>query len=202
MGMISALHILEIPGTDLERWLDVLGELRIRVFREYPYLYDGTLEYEREYLRVYGECAESRIVLVTNDRCELVGATTCVPLAAESAEFRKPFEEAGLPVGEYLYFGESVVLPEWRGHGLGKEFFARREAHARSLGLKHLAFCAVDRPDDHPQRPAGYETLDGFWKSMGFEKQPQLRAEFSWKEIGEAEETMKTLTFWTKSCVD
>ena len=198
--MISALHILEIPGPELERWLDVLGELRIRVFREYPYLYDGTLEYEREYLRVYQDCAESRVVLVTNDRCELVGATTCVPLAAESEEFRRPFEDAGLPVGEYLYFGESVVLPEWRGRGLGKEFFMRREAHARSLGLKRLAFCAVDRPDDHPLRPAGYEPLDGFWQSMGFEKQPQLRAEFSWKEIGEAEETKKTLTFWTKTC--
>lgn len=198
--MNAALHILEIPGAELERWVDVLGELRIRVFREYPYLYDGTLEYEREYLRVYQECADSRVVLVTNDRCELVGATTCLPLAAESEEFRKPFIDAGLPVDEYLYFGESVVLPEWRGRGLGKEFFARREAHAVRLGLKRMAFCAVDRAENHVERPAGYEPLDGFWDSMGFIKQPQLRTEFSWKEISEAAETQKTLTFWTKTC--
>jgi hypothetical protein len=74
--MTTALHIQEIPGTELSPWLDWLGELRIRVFREYPYLYDGILEYEREYLRVDQDCADSRIVLVTNDRCELIGATT------------------------------------------------------------------------------------------------------------------------------
>lgn len=198
--MTSALHILEIPGTELSRWLDALGELRIRVFREYPYLYDGTLEYEREYLRVYERCADSLVVLVTNERCELVGATTCIPLAAESGDFLKPFIDAGLPVSEYLYCGESVVLPEWRGHGLGKEFFARREAHARRLGLKRMAFCAVDRPDDHPQRPGGYLPLDGFWTAIGFEKVPDLKAEFSWKEVGEPHESPKTLTFWTKTC--
>jgi GNAT superfamily N-acetyltransferase len=198
--MTTALHILEIPGTELAPWLDVLGELRIRVFHEYPYLYDGTLEYERDYLRVYQDCAESRIVLVADGRGELIGATTCLPLAAEAVEFQKPFLDAGLPVREYLYFGESVVLPEWRGKGLGKEFFTRREAHAVRLGLKRLAFCAVDRPGDHPQRPAGYTPLDGFWESRGFERQPELRAEFAWKETGEAEESLKTLTFWTKTC--
>lgn len=199
--MTTALHIQEMPGGDLAPWLDALGELRIRVFREYPYLYDGTLEYERDYLRVYQDCADSRTVLVTNDCGGLIGATTCLPLAAESEEFRKPFSEVGLPVEEYLYLGESVVLPEWRGKGLGKEFFARREAHAARLGLKRMAFCAVDRPEDHAQRPAGYSPLDGFWESMGYEKQTQLRTEFSWKQIGEEKESLKTLSFWTKTCV-
>lgn len=199
--MANAFHIQEIPGGELAPWLDAVGGLRIRVFREYPYLYDGTLEYERDYLRVYQDCADSRIVLVTDDRGELIGATTCLPLAAESEEFRKPFSEVGLPVEEYLYLGESVVLPEWRGKGLGREFFARREAHAARLGLQRMAFCAVDRPEDHAQRPEGYQPLDGFWGGMGYEKQPHVRAEFSWKETGEAEESPKTLTFWIKTCV-
>lgn len=199
--MTTALHIQEISGTELAPWLDWLGELRIRVFREYPYLYDGTLEYERGYLGVYQDCADSRIVLVTNDRGELIGATTCLPLAAESMEFQKPFLDAGLSVEDYLYLGESVVLQEWRGKGLGKEFFARREAHAARLGKKYMSFCAVDRAEDHPQRPAGYEPLDGFWASMGYERQPDLRAEFSWKETGEEAESVKNLTFWTKTCV-
>ena len=71
-----------------------------------------------------------------------------MPLADEAPEFRKPFLDAGLAVDNYLYFGESIVLPEWRGVGLGKEFFARREEHARRLGLTATAFCAVDRPED------------------------------------------------------
>lgn len=194
------LHIQEISGRDITPWLDVLGALRIRVFREYPYLYDGTLEYERDYLRVYQECPDSRIVLVTGDDGTLIGATTCLPLAAESAEFRAPFESAGLPVDDYLYFGESIVLPDWRGRGLGKEFFIRREAHARRLGLGFTTFCAVDRTADHPRRPLDYRPLDPFWTSLGYTRQDHLRAEFSWKEINEPGESPKSLTFWTKPC--
>lgn len=197
--MSNALTIHETGGSGLEPWLDALGGLRIRVFREYPYLYDGTPDYEREYLGVYQRCARSRIVLVTSADGGLVGATTCMPLADEGPEFQKPFLDAGLGVDDHLYFGESIVLPEWRGLGLGREFFVRREQHARRLGMTRTAFCAVDREENHPLRPNGYRPLDGFWKSQGYTKRPALTAEFSWKEIGEESESPKALIFWTKS---
>ena len=197
--MRKNLGITEIEGTELAPWLDALGDLRMRVFREFPYLYEGTLEYERDYLRVYQNSGRSRIVLVTDGGGNLIGATTCLPLAEESAEFRQSFVAAGIDVNRCLYFGESIVLPEWRGLGLGKEFFVRREEHARRLGLDMTTFCAVDRPADHPLRPAGYRPLDGFWASRGYQKQAALKVEFSWKEIGESRDSPKTLTFWTKS---
>lgn len=190
--------IHEISGAELEPWLNALGKLRIRVFREFPYLYDGTLDYERSYLGIYQRCARSRIVLVTVTNGELVGATTCMPLADEAPEFQKPFLDAGLGVDDCLYFGESIVLPDWRGRGLGKEFFARREAHARRLGMTATAFCAVDRPGNHPLRPKEYRPLDGFWNAQGYTKRSDLSAVFPWKEIGEDSESSKSLTFWTK----
>ncbi len=200
--MHENLQIHELQGPQIEPWLDALGGLRIRVFRDYPYLYDGTLEYERDYLRTYQKAAGGLVVIVTDNQGSAVGATTCVPLAEEGPEFQSPFLKQGHEVSRILYFGESILLPEWRGRGLGKEFFDRREAHARRLGLTTTAFCAVDRPDDHPLRPAGYRPLDGFWLSRGYVKQPALQASFTWKEIGEATESPKTLTFWMKSWRD
>jgi GNAT superfamily N-acetyltransferase len=200
--MNDRIRLFEIPGPEVEPWLDALGRLRITVFREFPYLYDGTPGYEREYLAVYRNCAESLVVLALDEDGQAVGATTCMPLAAEAAEFREPFGRAGIDPGGILYLGESVVLRDHRGGGLGGEFFARRENHARRLGLKSAAFCAVDRPDDHPLRPAEYRPPDGFWTRMGYAKRPELRATFSWKEIGEDAETPKSLTFWSKSWND
>ena len=197
--MDNAFHLHEIPGAGLGPWLDALGELRIRVFREFPYLYDGTAEYEKAYLEVYLKSPRSRIVLVTDDSEKLIGATTCLPLADEGPEFQQPFLQNGHDVERILYLGESMLLPEWRGRGLGKEFFVRREAHARDLGLPVTAFCAVDRTHDHPARPAGYRSLEPFWESRGYVKRPELRAEFSWKDIGETDESPKSLTFWVKS---
>lgn len=196
--MTQALTYRELSGAALEPWLEGLGKLRIAVFREYPYLYDGTLEYEREYLGTYVRSPRSLAVLVTNEADEVVGATTCIPLEDEGPEFQEAFLNAGRPVGEVCYFAESILLPELRGQGIGSEFFKRREAHAQKLGARVTAFCAVDRPADHPQRPPSYRPLDEFWKSRGYVKQPGLQATFVWKETGEAVESPKTLTFWTK----
>jgi GNAT superfamily N-acetyltransferase len=192
-------HIHPLRGTQLAPWLDALGELRIRVFREFPYLYEGSLDYEREYLRTYLEAPDSLVVMVTDSSGNVVGATTCLPMRQEEHEFQMPFRNAGIDTDRVFYFGESLLLPEWRGRGLGKMFFDRREQHARGLGYDITAFCAVDRSDDHPLRPAGFRPLDGFWRSRGYSKQPHLQATFSWKETGEETETPKTLTFWTKS---
>ena len=40
-------------GDDIRRHLDAVAALRIDVFRDWPYLYDGSLDYERRYLRPY-----------------------------------------------------------------------------------------------------------------------------------------------------
>ncbi len=48
--MQEDFQLRQLHGQELGPWLDVLGKLRIRVFREFPYLYDGSLEYERDYL--------------------------------------------------------------------------------------------------------------------------------------------------------
>ncbi len=193
------LRLENFHGEELTPHLDALGDLRIRVFREFPYLYDGSLEYEREYLRTYLNSSRSLVVLAFDGE-RAVGATTCLPLRDEGPEFQKPFLEAGYDIDRVCYFGESILLPEYRGLGAGKEFFMRREAHAQTLpGLRWTAFCAVDRAADHPLRPPDYRPLDGLWSKQGYHKQPDLQATFVWKEIGEETESPKTLTFWLKS---
>lgn len=195
----AGLKVKAVSGADLEPYVDALGGLRIAVFREFPYLYEGTLEYERSYLRTYVRAGKSRVVLAFSDG-QLIGATTCLPLVDEAVAFREPFERAGIPVETVCYFGESIVLPHYRGKGLGKFFFQHREAHARRLtGIRTAAFCAVDRAANHPLRPAAYRPLDAFWNGRGYTRRPELRASFDWVERGGSLPTQNTLTFWTKA---
>lgn len=191
------LRLQNFHGAELAPHIDALGALRIAVFHEYPYLYIGNLENERDYLGTYVRSKGSLVVLVF-DGDKVVGATTCLPMPDEGPEFKAPFIHGGYDISTICYFGESILLPEYRGKGIGKEFFVRREAHARALGLKLCTFCAVDRAETHPLRPQGYRPLDEFWQSQGYVKRPELQATFVWKEIGEDEESPKTLTYWTK----
>jgi GNAT superfamily N-acetyltransferase len=197
--MTTGYTLHELRGPQLIPFLEPLGRLRISVFREYPYLYDGTLEYEMDYLQTYVRSADSLVVLVKDPAGQVVGATTCLPLRDEGPEFQEPFLKHGYEVASICYFGESILLPDWRGLGLGKEFFRRRESHTRRLGLGTSAFCAVNRPADHPRRPADYRPLDEFWAAQGYVKKPELQATFVWKETGESSESPKMLTFWLKT---
>jgi GNAT superfamily N-acetyltransferase len=194
-----SLRLQNFHGTALSPHLDALGQLRITVFREFPYLYDGSLEYERDYLHTYLDSPDSLVVLAFDGET-LVGATTCLPLRDEGPEFQAAFVENGYDIASICYFGESILLPAYRSQGIGKTFFARREAHAASLpGIRYTTFCAVDRPQDHPLRPAHYRPLDGLWQQQGYTRHPELQARFVWKEIGEPTESPKSLTFWLKS---
>lgn len=192
------LHVERFSGAEIAPWLEALADLRIAVFREFPYLYEGSHAYERRYLQTYVEAPESVLVLVRDGEA-VVGASTGIPLADETEEFRRPFREHGHDAGRVFYFAESVLLPAYRGLGLGGRFFDEREAHARSLGRFDLAaFCAVERPADHPRRPPGYRPLDGFWQRRGFEKHPELRTTYAWQDLDEKEESPKPMTFWLK----
>ncbi len=195
--MDGTISILKVTGADILPYIPDAARLRIAVFREYPYLYDGSTEYEENYLRTYAESPGSLFV-IAREGPEVVGISTGVPLAGETEEVQRPFLEAGIPAGEVFYFGESVLLPAWRGRGIGVAFMEAREAYARSLGLRLAAFCAVERPADHPLRPPGFVPLDEFWKHRGFTK-TDLATEFSWKETGEAAESPKRMVFWWKT---
>ncbi|TAE31766.1 MAG: GNAT family N-acetyltransferase [Cytophagales bacterium] len=187
-----------VYGPQFRAVFESLAQLRIAVFREFPYLYAGTVAYETEYLETYALSERSMGALVY-DGPRLVGASTCLPLTDETDEVRAPFLAHGYDPTTVFYFGESILLPAYRGQGWGLRFFREREAHARSFGAYQLAsFCAVQRPADHPLRPANYRPLDLFWGGLGYRKIPELTTTFDWPDLGQTESTPKPMLFWTK----
>lgn len=191
---MNSLTIQSLTGPAARDLVDTLAEIRIRVFQEWPYLYAGNRAYERRYLTTYFDCTDA-LVLVARDGDTVVGASTALPLTAAEADMQAPFEQAGHHLDDWLYFGESVVLPAYRGKGLGVGFFAERESHALALGLGHCTFCAVERPTDHPARPAHYLGNERFWQNRGYRRLP-LQCSYAWPDIGESQTTDKTMRFW------
>ena len=195
---MTSLDIRRLSGPAVVPFIPELARLRIGVFRDYPYLYDGDLAYEEQYLREYAAAPDSLMVLAL-DEGQIVGASTGMPLVHAHAEFIAPFHAAGIEPARVFYFGESVLHPACRGRGMGHVFFDERERHARALpGVDITAFCAVDRPAIHPARPADYRPLDGFWHKRGYAKRPELVTSFAWKEIGETTASDKPMVFWLK----
>lgn len=193
------LRVESFYQKDILPLIPQLAQLRITVFHDFPYLYEGSLDYEKNYLKIYTESSES-VVVAAFDGDKLVGAATALPLRDEADYVQKPFLEAGVDINDIYYFGESVLLKEYRGHGIGHKFFDGREAAAKKYNYKTTCFCGVVRSENHPMKPVDYSPLDEFWKKRGYEKHPELKSEFSWTDIGDKNETLKPMIYWMKKC--
>ncbi|MCJ8052401.1 GNAT family N-acetyltransferase [Shinella curvata] len=192
------MQIKVIHGEAVTPYIADLAQLRTTVFRAFPYLYEGSEDYEASYLATYAQSPESLFVLALDGET-IVGASTGVPMTDASDVFKVPFVAAGIDPEKVFYFGESVLLSTYRGRGLGVRFFEEREAYARRLGrFDWCAFCAVERPSDHPLRPADYAPLDEFWGKRGYAHRADLRTMLAWQDIGETDETEKPMSFWLK----
>jgi GNAT superfamily N-acetyltransferase len=188
-----------LTGSAMIAALPTLARLRISVFRDWPYLYEGSLAYEENYLRDFA-ASDGAMIVAARDGDAIVGAATGAPMEHHAREFGAPFQDAGYDISRIFYFGESVLSASHRGRGLGHTFFDAREAYARSLGgMMQTAFCGVVRPVDHPLRPADYSPLDPFWVKRGYTKLDGMIASFTWTDIGATTKTAKPMQFWMRA---
>ncbi|MEP1199921.1 GNAT family N-acetyltransferase [Tateyamaria sp.] len=186
-----------LTGSALSDALDDIARLRIAVFRDWPYLYQGTMEYERTYLQAY-EISEKAIALAVYDGDWLIGASTGAPLSEHAEDFAEAFDGTLFDIDTIFYCGESVLLPRYRGRGIGHQFFDAREDYARGMGFEKICFAGVVRPPDHPLKPPAYRALEPFWKKRGYARLPGVVAHFKWQDVDQTAETAKPLQMWMR----
>lgn len=195
----DSIRIETLVGSDMEKALDGLAALRIQVFQEWPYLYEGNLEHEKNYIKTFAKLKHAALIGAF-DHEKLVGAATCSALVEQDEWVLKAFEGSQLDLQTLFYFGESVLDQSYRGLGLGHVFFDERERFARQF--EHITtscFCAVERSDEDPRKPAEYRNLHKFWRSRGYSRAENIKANLQWPEGQTKEMCSHNLQFWLNS---
>lgn len=186
-----------LTGPTIAGGIDDMATLRLDIFLEYPYLYQGRREDELQYLNTYAEAPDACVILAY-DGLAAVGAATGMPLVHEDAKMLEAFAGAPFPLDGIYYVGELLFRPAYRNGGLGRALLVRLENHLRSLGSYRTLTCAtVERPDDHPLRPHDHIPITRFLARTGFVRLPGVATHFVWRETDGVERD-HPMQFWIK----
>ena len=180
-------------GKEIVPYIDELARLRIEVFREFPYLYDGNFDYEKKYLAKFGEIDESIVILVLENQ-EVIGALTGLPIKNESKEITQNLTKKQLEKGFYL--SEILLYKDFRQQGIGQALMNQLETSVNKPFTLFL-LATVIREENHPLKPKDYASLEHFWIKNNYVSTNQTFS-FSWKDIHNESETTKSLVLWQK----
>lgn len=188
-----------ITGRSIAEQIEELGQFRIAIFRDWPYLYDGNMPYERDYLSRYARC-ESSFVLVGRDAHGIRYACTAIPLKHELPQFQQPFLDRQMPVDNKFYLGEIMVRRELRGQGVGTLLMNKVLSTIAELTppSTEVVLATVIRPSTHPLKPADYNASDHLWTKSRFVRMDDLVVKLDWKDIGHEQETTKEMVYWLR----
>src|SRR5690242_14197663 len=102
-----SLDIKVYFGKGFLEYIDFLSNLRIKTFKDYPYLYEGTTEIESEYCASYAQDERSMLIIAKIDN-EIAGICTGTPLsnAGISKNIEKILLERDYNIDDYYYCGE------------------------------------------------------------------------------------------------
>lgn len=192
----AEIRYVEVENRAIAPYIRSIADLCNTVYAEFPYRYDGQDNDYNYYFDTYVNALHSFACIVL-DGDKPIGVITAIPLADYRPNKIKTFADHGFDVHQFAYLRELVLLPEYRGQGIGKQLYLRVENWARVNKFTYIAFAQIDESKISVCPPTGYSPLDGFWKKLGFIKHPELQFDAFYKCVGE-EEAIHPMYYWVK----
>lgn len=168
----DAIKYKTFVGKGTAELINLLTKLRIRCFREYPHLYDGSHdnEYEKEVAEELSRNKHTTIVTAHHDNL-LIGFGTAFPLvsATQILDGVDPmFLRSGYRPSDFYYFSEGAVAPEFRSYAIAFNCYKRIESQAIRWGYAHACLATILRDDNDPRKPPDYRNPYCLWQRFGF----------------------------------
>ena len=189
-------------GDDLKELIPEISKARLELFKEFPYLYEGTYEDELKYLNEFVNNPKSIILTVHKENKLIAFVTaTAVESGFELTEAIKDLmQKQGLDTSKYFYISEMMVYPEFRSFELQNQLKKDIENYARENSYTMTCFLSVFRENNHPLRPQDYKEISRLWKFNKYRK-TNISVKFEWNTVqkdSEAKLMNNQLDLWEK----
>lgn len=199
--MENSIEYKSLSGEEARDYLEELASMRISFFRAFPYLYDGTIEYEKQYLEKYFKSENSHIVIAF-ENSQIIGFCSSIPLLKEEPAIQNPLISKNEPLEDYLYIGEIILSEKYRGQGIARKLFEIQELYAKKNGFSKAMLITVNREVNDNNKPLNYKDLDSVWKTFGYQKLKNDFVEMCWPRVDKKGENLcNKLSIWIKNLV-
>lgn len=188
-----------LQGQQIKPFVEQITNLSLEVYREAPYLYEGSLEEYGPFIGYYSESAQGIASLVfVHDT--LVGVAIGMPMVEMREKYLQPYamKRPGENLSEVFYLGEFLLLKEYRGKGWGKEMFSSFEAKAQEQNFKKICLCSITESHLNCDYQDNSST-DRFWEKLGFTKCEDITFSVAWKNVGTEENHPHQMVYWFKA---
>ena len=192
-----------MTGEQIREHLPLMATLRSQSFKEFPYLYDGSVEAGEKYLATYAETKDATVIIAKFNG-EIIGFSTGLPLNADTKltrDLKASYQRIEPDLARYYYFGEIIILPEFRGQGIARAMYDKQQTAVAEKGYTEFVILTVVRQANHPCQPKDYRSTDSLWPHLGFKKS-DITMHYPWAvidETGHSAETDNTMQAWNKT---
>jgi GNAT superfamily N-acetyltransferase len=183
------LLIRFLKGSEILPYQEEIAKLNIEVFKEYPYFYDGNLQEQIEFHKIYVNSPEGVAFLAEIDG-HCVGVALGIPMTHFLPDYQKALTSKGIFLEGIFYLGEFIIRKDYRHQKIGYQLYEKLKAYAKTK-YKNLLYSEVVPTSDPP---VGYRSIQTLFKD--FSLLPNVSCEFSWKELGTNQLIPHTMVFW------
>src|ERR1700722_3489588 len=151
---------MTVMGQEITPYVQEITDLALTVYRDYPYLYEGTVDEYYPAIEHYTHSSDGIACLFFNNN-QLVGAAIGMPMNEMRDKYKLPLVNARPEENfdQLFYLGELLLLKEYRGQGLGKQMYLEFENTVRELAFTKICFCKIDESEQNPLAPENYKSL-------------------------------------------
>jgi GNAT superfamily N-acetyltransferase len=152
-------------NTAVHTYLTHVGRMRSKLYKGFPYLYDATIDPEKEDVSSYKNSPDT-IMVAAFAGDEFVGFTIGLPLKdfnssctleEEVALATEKFKNVGVNLNTCFYLGEILVEPEYQNKGVEEALYKSLEQEVKATNAyTSISLIHMDRGDSHPLKPKAF----------------------------------------------
>ena len=185
-----------LHGREITPYVKEIVQFINKIYREYPYFYNGNDAGYESYLESYPNLGDVIVCLAFVEN-EVIGIAAGLPMPKRDV-YQETLLEHGYNLNTLFYLGEFGLKPEYRGQGIELTMYQTIEDFARKSGpFKMICFWEIEGGLNSEQK--GYFPGDNFWKQLGFVRHPELNFHIFWTNIGETTESPHKAVYWLKN---